>query len=1519
MRRLASRTLVGAAVWACLCAGVSFAQVSKLDARLRARRPAAGAGALGRAASGGGERHRVMLRLTPGASAAGLSAAYPGVVIGASAGGMATAWVPESQLDALAADPRIALIGAARLYKPTLEVARSSIVVSGKYAGTLRNGLADVASLSGSGVVVGIVDSGIDWRHKDFSNDGSPDTTRILSIWDQTISSHTGGLFPSGYSYGAEYTKASIDAKLAGGANIINTKDLDGHGTHVASIAAGDGSATNGVIAAGTFKGFAPAADIIMVKTTFADADIVDGMAYIAAKAAAAGKRAVINLSLGGQGGPHDGTSAFETGISAIAASTPVFIAMGNDHADAPHAKTTFVGGGTSNFSANVYSQTSTSVADLEFWHPAGDAYTVTVTLLGLGSTTGVASGGTLSTSIGGHTVQVWNATNAGHPAGDKEIFVRVSRSPYVTATQITAALTRTSSGGSGRVDGFVDPAFQSVSWGSFVDNTLTMCVPATALHAFPVGSYASKATWNAFDGLTYSFNTQSPLGEVSHFSGWGPTRDGRQAPELVAPGDVMAAAMSADADPGSQLKLTDARHRILRGTSMAAPAAAGIAATRLQAQPGLTVPELRAVLRALARTDAATGSVPNNGYGYGKVTASPQPVSPPAGFSANALGTSSIAWSWGAVTGASDYRLSYATNTGVLLATVASPFFSQTGLSANTTYGLFIRGMAGGVEGPGTSISTSTYATAVAPGAATAHVSSVTLAFTPCPASPSSSSCSGYALSASTAADFTGAVLSSATSNRALSALSIPGLSALTTYYLRLATLNSYGGGVPVSAGSAMTLTDLVAPSSPSTSEISSTSLRFHWTVGANPPGLTYTAQASSMPGFTGTLVTSTTRNTSALLTGLSVNTSYYLRVQAVGGPYLTHGPVPTKAVPATAPAAPFSGVSSGSIVASWTPGLDPPGTLYEAQLALDEAFSSGVLSSATRNASAGFRGLTPNTVYYARVNAVSHGGISAGAVALGSTATFAQPVSTLPLPFSGVGVSAAVFSFGAGSNPAGTRYNVRLSTDPAFSVIAAASSTLNTSATFTGLLSNQLYWAQAAAINLNGAVAPFSTPQSTATRVGAVSSAGVPVSSRTASSLTAAWSGGSGFGAGTQYLAEADDDPAFGSVNASSTTRNAFATLPGLAANTVYHVRVRALSQNAPTPDGPAVLVAASQATLANLPVVPAPAFSRVGASSFTVSWLPPLAGTYAGFRVEASASPDYASPVSSEVAAGARSASLSGLSFATTYYARVAALNSAGAPSAYAYAGSTFTARPLLSSGTATGGGIALSLPAAFPEFPEAALSAEPGTFPSGTVVRVVAGTSLDLAAARGALPMTMLGAGIGYQIDAAGYQPAKPVRLMLSYDAARIPPGQDARRLRLARYDEPSGLWQLVPSAVDAKERTLTASLDHFSNFAPFFTSAGAEPDQVLIFPNPWEMGGASPYTAPVMTFGNLPDGASVKLLTMAGELVWEADAGPSGVLTWDGNNRFGHKAGSATYFVVIRSGGKAITKRAVLIR
>lgn len=1527
--RFPGRPLLAGAVLAASLLGTAAAAASssKLDARILARRAVSARGyAPAGAAARPGPRRSVLIRVAPGTPLAALRAAFPDAQFGSQSGDVVTARADDGALDALALDGRVMAVEAGVRAHPVMDAVRSSATSAGMFLGTIRGAAAtDLAAATGSGVIVGVVDTGIDYAHKDFINDG-PNTSRILAIWDQTISSHASGPFPSGYAYGAEYSNAQLTTKIQGGAVTINTKDTEGHGTHVASIAAGDGTGSvNGLIPSGTFKGVAPSADIIFVRTTFDTADVVDGVSYIVAKAAAAGKRAVINLSLGTQKGPHDGTSTFESSLGAIAATTPVAVAMGNDGNANPHAGAAVGPGGQAGFVVSVDGLTSD--ADIEFWHPGGDSYTAFVELAGVVGSLTVGAGATQSTTLGSHFVQVSNGTNIGHPLGDKRVYVYVNEPAGITAATINITLTRTVNGGTGRIDGWVDPAGELISFASYIDNTRTLGEPACALNVFGVGSYASKQYWDSTNGSTYNFLDQVTLGNLSAFSSQGPTRDGRQQPDVSAPGDVIAGALSADpaVNPDARLVLRDGTHQVMRGTSMATPVVSGILAARLQSGPTRTVSELRDILRAQARTDAATGAVPSYAWGYGKAVTSPQPVSAPTGLSATTMGPSSVTWNWSGVTGADVYRLYYATNPSVLLASVAAPPYVHTGLAANTTTGVLIKGVGAGVDGPGAFISTSTLAAApAAVPSATAHITSATVSWTVCPAAPAALSCWGYSVAASTAADGSGTLLSASTADRAVASLDVTGLQPLTTYYFRQSALNYYGAATSTGPVRATTRTDLPAPISPQFSGATVSSIRFDWNPGGNAAGTVYVADASTSAAFAGTVLSSSTRNAYAIFSGMTTNTSYYFRVQATNGPYMDPGaPVATLAAAPAAAAVPFSGVALTGLTAAWTAAGNPAGTTYVAEVSASASFSPLAGSSTTRNAFASFTGLTANTLYHARVLAVSHGGLPSAYATIGSTPT-SVIAPTLPAqPFSSQASDGFTFTFVPGANASGTLYTVRISTDPLFSPVAASVSTTGASASFTGLSSNQRYYADAAALNVSGTPTAYTGAVSTATTVAAPGAPASPVFARTTASLSASWTTAT-LAPGTNFTLQASLSAGFASIAGSSTTGNAFAAASGLAANTSYYLRVRAVSSYAPTPDGPWTPLG-SGSTLANAPSPAAAAFPVVGVASVTVAWialpLAPAASACEGYLAELSAGPAFSTILrSSAVAAGAATAAFTDLAYATTYYARVASLDREGNPN-YLVLGSTRTGMPLLSSGTVSGGSLVLALPSSFAVLPSMAAEIAPGTFPPGTVVTMLSGVTVDLSRPSSLVAaLTPLGLSVGVEISAGGVQPSKPVRLTLTYDPAMLPSGADPRRLLVGRYDEASGLWTLVPSAVDTASRRIVATLDHFSSYAPFLGTAGGGLSDGTVFPQPWEAGdpGGS-YGAQSLTFANYPAAARIRVLSLTGELVWEGTTGASGVLSWDGRNKSGRFVASGVYLAVIEAGGARKVRRVAVIR
>lgn len=193
-------------------------------------------------------------------------------------------------------------------------------------------------NLRGRGVLIAVIDSGLDYEHPDFRNaDGS---SRVRYIWDQTAVT---GLPPPGFLSGVEYEKEKIDAALRSSdpQRVVPYGDTSGHGTAVTGIAAGSGRD-----ALGYALGMAPEAEIISVKLgtrgypCFArSTELMRAVQYVIQKARAMGMPVVINISFGMNDGSHQGDSLFERYIDDVASEwkSVIVVPTGNEGAAGHH------------------------------------------------------------------------------------------------------------------------------------------------------------------------------------------------------------------------------------------------------------------------------------------------------------------------------------------------------------------------------------------------------------------------------------------------------------------------------------------------------------------------------------------------------------------------------------------------------------------------------------------------------------------------------------------------------------------------------------------------------------------------------------------------------------------------------------------------------------------------------------------------------------------------------------------------------------------------------------------------------------------------------------------------------------------------------------------------------------------------------------------------------------------------------------------------------------------------------
>ena len=503
--------------------------------------------------------------------------------------------VPLASLLTLISSPDVIYVEPAWKAEPKLDVSVPAIGASLVHA--------PPTSDIGANVIVGAVDTGIDYMHLDFrydsDGDGVEESSRILSIWDQTS-----GLL------GAYYTRSDIESDIAGGfgpnSGIVREKDTEGHGTHVMGIAAGDGSSSSaGMI------GVAPGAQIIEVKTPFYTSDILSGVRYIFDQAEQAGMPAVVNLSLGSQNGPHDGTSLFEQGLAELLdrPGRAIVVSAGNEGDQALHVAH-HLSGDTFTFSVNPGSGS----LEMSLWYPGGSAFTITVKPP-IGSALSVTSGSTGNATSPSGTVSVDNASAGQNPNNhDNEVLITLS----TLASGAPWGISVTDAGGGGRFDGWITSTDGRIIGG---DMNETIDEPGNARKVITVGSFNTKAQWASLSG-PQDFSSSTQVGDLSYFSSIGPTRDGRQKPEIAAPGAWICSTLSADSPSALYLLNPDGVHTMNLGTSMAAPHVTGTIALMLSVDPQLTTAQIDSILTTTAMRDTFTGSIPNTRWGWGKLDA---------------------------------------------------------------------------------------------------------------------------------------------------------------------------------------------------------------------------------------------------------------------------------------------------------------------------------------------------------------------------------------------------------------------------------------------------------------------------------------------------------------------------------------------------------------------------------------------------------------------------------------------------------------------------------------------------------------------------------------------------------------------------------------------------------------------------------------------------------------------------------------------------------------------------------
>ncbi len=416
-------------------------------------------------------------------------------------------------------------------------------------------------SLFGQGVLVAVIDSGIEYENADFRNEDG--TTRIRALWDQSLGPAEGRIPPRGYEIGAEYTAEQINqaleqTTLQGRREIVPSEDRSGHGTAVAGVAAGNGSNSNGL-----YAGVAPKSELLVVKlgnprqegfprTT----ELMQGIDYVVRKALEFRMPVAVNISFGNTYGSHDGTSLLERFIDDISNiwKNCICIGSGNEAASAGHTSGVLREGREEIIQLAV--QSNQPAFSIQIWKEYTDI--VDISLM---TPSGVTVGpiqeilGSQRFTVGQTEILLYYGEPSPYSTA-QEIYIDILPRETHVANGVWRIILKPQKVVSGAYELWL-PSENVLNRGTgflFPTDQTTLTIPSTAGRVITVGAY---------NGLTFAY---------ADFSGRGYTRETKLVkPDIVAPGvEVTAPAVG-----GGYSQFT--------GTSFATPFATGGAALMME------------------------------------------------------------------------------------------------------------------------------------------------------------------------------------------------------------------------------------------------------------------------------------------------------------------------------------------------------------------------------------------------------------------------------------------------------------------------------------------------------------------------------------------------------------------------------------------------------------------------------------------------------------------------------------------------------------------------------------------------------------------------------------------------------------------------------------------------------------------------------------------------------------------------------------------------------------------------
>lgn len=499
---------------------------------------------------------------------------------------------------------------------------------------------------TGKDVVIGVIDTGIDFNHEDFKNvDG---TSRVLYYWDHSLG-FDAQRTPGKYGYGQVWDQSDIDA------GNCTSMDNSAHGSTVAGAAAGNGRAT------GFGKGVAPDADLIIVESDFGLSNwsltIADAVDFIFSMADTLGKPAVVNASLGSYLGSHDGLDPAALVIDSLLndQNGRLFVCAGGNSGNERHYHVNGQVLSDTSFTwlrNNPSSAFSGDAIYFDMWADTVDFYQAQFAM-GAESrdpyyrrdqSTYYTMHDFLSVGVIEDTLRNSNGDQIGtiewygsivDERFHLELLLRPDSTSYYYSfrTEGTGNYQMWSGSFLGLNDFPVHPdslpssaEFPEIQYYQYPDDESSIVSSwACSPHTITVANYQNRKSYIDVNGVPF-IATNTAL-DLTPTSSKGPTRSGYLKPDVAAPGDLVMSAAPLWIIPSLMSQSPSAlmqggMHMRNGGTSMASPVVAGIAALYLERCSNASTQNFKDDLLDGCFDDQYTGITPDLRWGHGKVNA---------------------------------------------------------------------------------------------------------------------------------------------------------------------------------------------------------------------------------------------------------------------------------------------------------------------------------------------------------------------------------------------------------------------------------------------------------------------------------------------------------------------------------------------------------------------------------------------------------------------------------------------------------------------------------------------------------------------------------------------------------------------------------------------------------------------------------------------------------------------------------------------------------------------------------